>query len=182
MPNYCVNQLRIDGNAKDIKALLELVKGKDEDGEDLVFDFEKILPTPLQLLQHSAPQDNKRLAKKFSKLYGAPDWYEWRIKNWSTKWNLTDEAQFDWGKKWISGCFDTAWSPPRKIIKALAHKFPRLSFLLSYCEPGEGFAGELEIKGKKVRDECYEASKEEQLEKYNEIAEHHGMLFEKEVV
>lgn len=41
MPNWCVNQVDIEGNEQAIVQLIELVKG-DEDG----FDFSKVVPTP----------------------------------------------------------------------------------------------------------------------------------------
>ena len=41
MPNWCVNQLDINGSEQEIVRLIELVKG-DEDG----FDFSKIVPIP----------------------------------------------------------------------------------------------------------------------------------------
>lgn len=170
MPNYISNHLRIDGNAKDIKALREFIKGKDETGKEMVFDFEKVIPTPKKLLQTSPK--NKKLVAMLKKHYGTSDYLEWHCRKWGTKWNLDNKVQLDWGKKWMIAYFDTAWKPPVKIIKVLAVKFPRLSFYLSYC--GNGFAGEYEAKNKLIEDNYYDYIKDE--EKYNEVAESHGVL------
>ena len=37
--------------------------------------------------------------------------------------------------------FDTAWSPPTAVIKALAAKFPELSLCHEYFEQGAAFCG-----------------------------------------
>lgn len=55
------------------------------------------------------------------KNYGCTTWYEWRCKNWGTKWNASDVF---WGEYDVS--FSTAWSPVTKLIKKLAKKFPNV--------------------------------------------------------
>jgi len=84
-----------------------------------------------------------------------PDfWYNWNVKHWGTKWNCTEvehdrtdnsdlsyKAKIEVGKTWYK--FDTAWSPAESLVAALAEKFPTLTFSHSYCEAGEGYAGEV---------------------------------------
>ena len=53
--------------------------------------------------------------------YGSKDWYDWRIKNWGTKWNASDSS-FDEETGVIE--FDTAWSMPENIFRALSHFTP----------------------------------------------------------
>ena len=60
------------------------------------------------------------------------DWYDWRQKNWGTKWNAC--------KSEVSGNivnFLTANSAPRPIFIAMAQKFPDITFFVSvkYLEP-----------------------------------------------
>lgn len=53
--------------------------------------------------------------------YGSKDWYDWRIKNWGTKWNASDSS---FNEKTGVVEFDTAWSMPENIFRALSHFTP----------------------------------------------------------
>jgi len=82
--------------------------------------------------------------------YGAKDWYDWSNENWGTKWNaysseLEDERE---GEAWLT--FETAWSPPIPVVKALGRMFPDHAFHLKYSEPGVGFEGVLDVKGEDI--------------------------------
>jgi hypothetical protein len=52
--------------------------------------------------------------------------------------------------KEISYCLDTAWSPPRAIVKKMGEMFPLLEFVLKFMEPGNGFKGTFSMKEAKV--------------------------------
>jgi hypothetical protein len=178
MPNWCNNVLDIDGDQKQLKELLKFIEGKGEKGEDIPFSFEKVLATPPELLKVEAPNRDKKLAKKLKKLYGAEDWYDWRNKNWDTKWELDDNVQVNIIGHTACLVFDTAWSPPTNIIRLLAKKFPKLSFTLTYCEPGVGFAGVTKAKGNKLTDNCYDP--DHSNPEYQEVAHQFGMADEDE--
>lgn len=78
--------------------------------------------------------------------YDAADWYSWRIKNWNTKWNSNHAKIKD-----NILIFDTAWSPPLNVIKALSSKFPNISFTYKFAEEDIGsFAGEGRFEGGKA--------------------------------
>lgn len=53
-------------------------------------------------------------------LYGETNWYDWRVKNWGTKWNACDFVKVSEDE--IS--FSTAWSMPEPIMNTLADKYP----------------------------------------------------------
>lgn len=53
------------------------------------------------------------------KRYGHVDWYEWRRKNWGTKWNAKSSGVTD---DFIT--FETAWSAPWHILEELAKICP----------------------------------------------------------
>ena len=53
--------------------------------------------------------------------YGSKDWYDWRIKNWGTKWNASDSS-FNEETGVVE--FDTAWSMPENIFRTLSHFTP----------------------------------------------------------
>jgi hypothetical protein len=72
------------------------------------------------------------------------DWYNWRINNWGTKWDvdidndIKEENEFQ--------CyFDSAWSPPTNWLEKVASDFPKLHFILNYEESGCGFKGQFDI-------------------------------------
>lgn len=49
--------------------------------------------------------------------YGFPNWYDWRIENWGTKWNVDDEVSvIDIDEDNYEIRFDTAWSLPYGIM------------------------------------------------------------------
>lgn len=70
--------------------------------------------------------------------YGVTSWYDWRIKNWGTKWNAygyEGGVQFD-GK---SLRFLSAWSPPEPIIAKLAEMYPDLDFTRQWADEDIGY-------------------------------------------
>jgi hypothetical protein len=49
MPNYVINQINFEGDQSKIDTLMQSVKSKKDNGEDYVFDFNKIIPMPESL-------------------------------------------------------------------------------------------------------------------------------------
>lgn len=65
-----------------------------------------------------SPHDMIALGKTMAdniEMYGAKDWYEWRLNNWGTKWNACDCNADD-----QTLTFSTAWSWPQPIMVKLA--------------------------------------------------------------
>ena len=54
--------------------------------------------------------------------HGAATWYDWRINNWGTKWNLNPEDCIQANENTLS--FDTAWSAPYPILDQISQMFP----------------------------------------------------------
>ena len=78
------------------------------------------------------------------------NWYDWRNMHWGTKWELNPNSieMIDEGC-YIEYSFDTAWSPPLGILRALDRKFhfkkdQDLHIQWHYREDGMGFTGYLE--------------------------------------
>lgn len=67
--------------------------------------------------------------------YGATDWYDWCVNNWGTKWNAYDFMQIDSN----SISFQTAWSTPENIIRALSQKYPSLQFEVKFADENFGY-------------------------------------------
>lgn len=59
------------------------------------------------------------------------DWYNWNLRNWGTKWDITEQA-------WVTSesdnelCYEfmTAWSCPNEAVNNLAKQYPTLTFTL----------------------------------------------------
>jgi len=145
MPNWCENELRATGTEKAIKALQKyLSKGKN----DLEFMF--VLPPPNN------------------------EWdYNWCIGNWGTKWE-PESVWSDWENDAVSFEMWTAWGPPVGIVQALATKFPKLKWELTYGETGMDFSGLMQWeKGQNILDVSgvygvYYGSNEEEEEEEEE--------------
>ena len=157
MPNHVMNILSVKGKSK--KQVLEAIKS-----EYSPVDFNKILPMPTELKGTCSPahivseqdyeaevQKAKDLAAKnpffglslplTQKLhdeliakYGHAEWYGWSCKNWGTKWNAYSIRTKRGGK--IS--FQTAWSTPVPVIKALSRTFPDVEICVEFADEDIG--------------------------------------------
>lgn len=144
MPNWCECDLFITG--KKVPEVLTAIKG-----DDTLFDFNKIIPMPAELMitspQHTVQE--KVQAEKNLRLHGAKDWYDWAHKRWGTKWNAS-EVSVEKTSSAAKIMFQTAWAPPTPVIIALSAKFPDCRFVLFYFECGMSFQGKLVVEGGKV--------------------------------
>ena len=130
MPNWCLNNATIthDDPAK-LNELLDAFKR----GELM----EHFLPTPRD------PEDpTKLLGAGIPVTIGGNDWYNWRVANWGTKWDVGGEdAYYSNNPEGLVLSFDTAWSPPVEFYSFLKdeHGF---DIRASYFEPGMEFCGD----------------------------------------
>ena len=140
MPNWCQNKLIITGKPKDIERFQKKATSKgDEENNPSDFSLEKFLPTPPEKLDGN-------------------DWYDWRVKNWGTKWDV--DAHLQWGSpedEYLEYEFDSAWSPPCEALTNISKKWKKLKFTLKYEEPGMCYMGVFKIdKGDVTQDDCIE--------------------------
>lgn len=119
MPNYCYQQVSIKGPSKLVHQLYTELK---ENGRFC----DVVLPMPFELW--AAPDtETDRLGFKTT----SPHWYEWRLDNWDTKWDVcnvevhgdleTDgNHHFDMNcTAWFSFNCWTAWAPPINVWNKL---------------------------------------------------------------
>ena len=130
MPNWCNNNFAITGSTESIKDLWESAQTADNGSFGLL---NAIMPMPKELEGTTAPSES------------GDNWYNWRVNNWGTKWDVTDEGlEFEDhgdGTASISGWFDSAWAPPIGAYEQLAGDFDSCVIECSYYEPGMDFAG-----------------------------------------
>jgi len=95
MPNHIINRIHSD-NPKVFTAVWNALVRLDEEE----VDFNVLVPEP-------DPSSH--------------DWYDWRIRNWGTKWNAYEQ---DSNPASLTIEFQTAWSAPDRIIDRLAETVP----------------------------------------------------------
>ena len=133
MPNWCNNNITIRGPKKKIDAIEKAVKkGK------LLNHF---LPMPKQLENTTSPTPE---GSKQPVVDGYDNWYDWRVFNWGTKWEIDAyEGSIDRvNDETVTFGFDSAWAPPLNAYQAVIEKHPDISIIAYYYEPGMDFAGE----------------------------------------
>jgi len=126
MPNWVRNEVSFwsDDDEKR-KEILETLKS-----DESVVDFQKIIPMPEEYLEDQR-------------------WYDWRVKNWGTKWNAHEPYVSDGYMD-----FDTAWSTPEPIIKRLSEMFKDVDFSVRFADEDFGYnVGEYTYCNGKLVDE-----------------------------
>jgi hypothetical protein len=126
MPNWCSNKIAVSGDLTKFKTWLN--------GEPLTLN--KIVPMDQALLEGQG-------------------WYDWRIENWETKWDVEATAE-DLGDT-MNFSFESAWAPPIIVFAKLAESFPEIKIVHSYLEEGMCFVGKVAYaKGCKTEELYYE--------------------------
>jgi len=97
------------------------------------------------------------------------DWYNWNVNNWGTKWDVAsvfigDDTEEDS----IQFSFDTAWAPPVAAFRSWAERDGRVTYRLTYMEPGMGFVGWDSYDGEFFDEDYVEQGQDE--ERYWEMA------------
>lgn len=152
MPNWCSNKLTVsagDGAFDRKRFWASCRTGPGEDattaervvaslagGDKNVFSFAALLPEP----QYATDSE----------------WYDWRVRNWGTKWDLSPEGGFieQDDEEGAVVIFDTAWAPPNRWFEALATRHPEWEMSLVYAEQGDCFAGQLISRDGQVFDDA----------------------------
>ena len=143
MPNWCSNEIDIIGQPEAIQEITEIVKANPNG----IFQMNDFVPMPEELTNTTAPQDK-------------PNWYDWCLANWGTKWDLGDETQAVFEPTRIGLGFDTAWSPNCDFWTAFSEKYPSLRISHKYVEEGMGFIGETFYEGGAMFDNCQDITDE----------------------
>jgi len=152
MPNWCRNRVDVySENKTDLQKVLDIFNNKNV--------FEQIIPEPnWSKIPFKGELPKKREMKapngevvmtvtEFSDGTQDTRWYDWRLENWDTKWDVHDaeieEERWENDLESFTAEFQTAWSPPEAICRRLRALFPNVSISWFYDEPGCQFAGYL---------------------------------------
>ena len=159
MPNYCNNNIVITGPNSVIDKIEKIANG---DKGDLLQYF---YPMPKELNDTVAGPEPKTKKEKLEKRrlqveYGASNWYDWRVENWGTKWDIMEfyninRKEIGEDESEISLGFDTAWAPALGAYERFIDENSNCSLKAYYYEPGCDFMGEWD----NGIDSCFEVAK-----------------------
>ena len=135
MPNWCENRVYIEASPAEIEAIIMAIQSDDDKG--------------LLNYLHPEPDHGPEIEGEM------PHWWNWRIENWGTKWEVNAEiTSHSVSDGWINLAFDSAWSPPIEAFYFWEAQSPETrNFNIKYVEWGMAFCGEADSRG--VNDHYY---------------------------
>ena len=136
MPNWCDNTISISGPAEKLSPIFTKLKEDDSSGLCSILH-----PMPENTFTGNLGEDERKKCAEEN----TPNWYDWCVSNWGTKWDTCDG---DWnyedagdGQAILSGNFQTAWGPPVGVYTHCQEAHPDLHIEAMYYEGGCAFAG-----------------------------------------
>ena len=136
MPNWCNNTITLTGPKAKITKIYEKAK---EDNALL----QQLYPMPTQLEGTTSPAPKEGKVQPL--VDGHDNWYDWRVDNWSTKWDVDmDGLELSDDGTTITGWFDSAWAPPIGAYEHFLINNEDCHISSLYYEGGMDFAGKWE--------------------------------------
>ena len=134
MPNWCNNSITIRGPRNKIADIWTQANIKDG-------LLAALVPQPEDMFHGNLGETERaECAEK-----GIPNWYDWNVSNWGTKWDVGLEGleftELADGEAEISGWFDSAWSPPIDAFSTFSLANEDCSVENFYHESGMCFVG-----------------------------------------
>lgn len=165
MPNWCMNEMTISHNEADMirKAAAAWNKGEFLSGLIPEPDYTKtpVAKTfPSLAAEFAKSPEERQAAIDNIPTIREDSWWDWRVQNWGTKWDVGWSSELDNTAEvednTFTVSFDSAWSPPT----AAYDKLCEMGFHIraSYYEPGCSFVGDYSDG----IDDCYEIIDEAQ--------------------
>jgi hypothetical protein len=179
MPNWCNNEVTVYANSReDLTRLLAMATHpveSDDDSDDAIpdlspFRMESIHTTPIELMDNSKPSGGEQLqnAMAGNTDYKYDNWYDWRVANWGTKWDMSDvqldevrySGEEEESKRYSFNLYyQTAWSPNIEFWKYVCNMGP-FTVEMRYIEEGMGYIGETTVERDSVDDYCVDITPE----------------------
>ena len=136
MPNWCNNTITLTGPKEKITAIYAKAKK-----DDALLQQLKPMPEALDGTTSPAPKEGKVQPL----VDGFDNWYDWRVQNWGTKWDVDMEGlELSDDGTTITGWFDSAWAPPIHAYEYFLTDNEDCSINSYYYEGGMDFAGQWE--------------------------------------
>ena len=150
MPNWCENSVTIFGTKEKIAQIRSVIKNYNQ-GDKVGFlgycvpepDY-TVTPVAKTYPEISAvyanSEEEKEKAIKNEPTIREDSWWDWRVQNWGTKWEVDIECMSD-DDDFISLSFVSAWSPPIEAYCTLLNHPEIIGVRANYYEPGCNFVG-----------------------------------------
>ena len=136
MPNWCNNTITLTGPKEKITAIYNKAKE-----DNALLQQLKPMPEALEDTTSPAPKEGKVQPL----VDGFDNWYDWRVENWGTKWDVdADYLELSDDGTTITGWFDSAWAPPIHAYEFFLTENEDCSISSLYYEGGMDFAGKWE--------------------------------------
>lgn len=121
MPNWTTNAITLK---HEDKSKIDLIANIDPNDTGIL---QTLIPCPEELCDDDltswsrGPEQDARDKKKAEmvKKYGYESWYDWRVANWGTKWDLCDPTITRVDDNTVMINCQTAWSPPDVALSTL---------------------------------------------------------------
>lgn len=154
MPNWCDNVVTITGDKEKIAEILKIIGEREASRK---FDVPGFLgycvpepdysTTPVARTypeidaKHANSEEEKEKAIKNEPTIREDSWWDWRVQNWGTKWEVDDISISQSSDTCINLSFVSAWSPPIDALDKLLEQDGIEQIVAHYYEPGMSFAG-----------------------------------------
>lgn len=116
MPNWCSNNITIDGPVGTVTNIHYLITSSED-------SLMALRPRPENI---------------------GDDWYSWSVQNWGTKWEMDPnyvELNDINDQVFISVQGDTAWSPPVELLRYISERFTDVKCHITFYEQGMDYVG-----------------------------------------
>lgn len=143
MPNWCSNYVTITAPAKQVFDNFMQHMEAHWSWNPNEMDEYKASDEPAGFCSYFLPEPEYEVKEAADpKQFVMPDWWNFRVENWGTKWEVSFDKQdcdIDEEELSIRFFFDSAWSPPVGVYEAAVDQGWKVD--ATYCEPGMAFIG-----------------------------------------
>jgi hypothetical protein len=139
--NECSNDEMLAATDKYIDYQEDLFKQRKEwKSNNIISDSSEVYK------KYDSLEDMGKKLVELKEKYGYDNWYEWRLRNWGTKWNA-QEVNYEEEGGLLQ--FDTAWSIPYPILAKVAQDNPEVN-IDGYSEEETGWYDKYRLADGKV--------------------------------
>jgi hypothetical protein len=105
--------------------------------------------------------------------FGYPNWYDWSVDTWGTKWNACGYSEGIDYSEFEHFEFDTAWSAPVPVLTKLSEMFPKIDIHHKWADEDFGQnVGDVMYRNGKIYMDLTPSSSKECLELASDVWEY----------
>ena len=137
MPNWCYVTLEARASKEELQKFYDkvIIPTPDSDEGKEALDFNAIIPMPNNIFRGNLGDAEREQCKRD----GIPNWYDWSIGHWGTKWNAAFTSVLWESDERLFINFATAWSYPMPVMLKMFEMFPSIEFMAKAEEESDEF-------------------------------------------